>query len=135
VDNPDKGFHATLPKNTHPLKNARGVTIKTFWQLDPAVRKTIRTFLITGVSRKDQGRAWDVVAPSVKQGYTHRSWTRANALPIIFYPVGNIHQVQYYLDYASDQEILIEVGLFAPKRYQMPTSSSSGSSRSPRSGS
>jgi hypothetical protein len=116
---PDKGFHPTLPKNARPLKNAQGVTIKTFWQLDPAVRKTIRTFLVTGVARKDQGRAWDVVAPSVKQGYTHRSWTKANALPIIFYPVANISQVQYYLDYASDQEILLEVGVFAPKRYGM----------------
>jgi hypothetical protein len=117
--NPDKGFRATLPKNAQPLKNAHGETIKTFWQLDPQVRSTIRTFLVTGVSRKDQGAAWDVVAPSVKQGYTEKSWTRANALPIIFYPVANIRQVQYYLDYASDQEILIDVGLFAPKRYGM----------------
>jgi hypothetical protein len=116
---PDKGFHATLPQNAHPLKNAQGVTIKTFWQLDPAVRSTIRKFLVTGVSRKDQGAAWSTVAPSVRKGYTYRSWKNANALPVIFYPVANIHQVQYYLDYASDQEILIEVGLFAPKRYQM----------------
>jgi hypothetical protein len=119
ADNPEKGFHPTLPQNAHPLKNSHGVTIKTFWQLDPAVRRTISTFLVTGVSRKDQGRAWDVVAPSVKKGYTHQSWTRANALPIIFYPVANVHRAQYYLDYASDQEILIEVGLFAPKRYGM----------------
>jgi hypothetical protein len=116
---PDKGFHPTLPKNAVPLKNSHGVTIKTFWQLDPQVRSTIQTFLVTGVSRKDQGAAWDVVAPSVKEGYTHKSWTKANALPIIFYPVANVRQVQYYLDYASNQEILIEVGLFAPKRYQM----------------
>ena len=116
---PDKGFHATLPKNAHPLKNTQGVTIKTFEQLDPAMKQTIRTFLTTGVSRKDQAEAWNVVAPSVRKGYTHRSWSRANALPIIFYPVANIDRVQYYLDYASDQEILLEVGLFAPKRYQM----------------
>ncbi|HEY6150089.1 MAG TPA: hypothetical protein VIW19_06185 [Gaiellaceae bacterium] len=119
ADNPEKGFHPTLPQNAHPLKNSHGVTIKTFWQLDPAVRRTISTFLVTGVSRKDQGRAWDVVAPSVKKGYTHQSWTRANALPIIFYPVANVHRAQYYLDYASDQEILLEVGLDAPKRYDM----------------
>jgi hypothetical protein len=119
ADNPDKGFHATLPNKAHPLRNAQGVTIKTFWQLDPVVRSTIRTFLVTGVSRGDQGAAWDVVAPSVKAGYTYKRWKNANALPIIFYPVANIHRVQYYLDYASDQEILIEVGLVAPKRYQL----------------
>jgi hypothetical protein len=116
---PDKGFRATLPQNAHPLKNSHGVTIKTFWQLDPQVRTTIRRFLLTGVSRRDQGAAWSTVAPSVRKGYTYKSWKNANALPVIFYPVANIHQVQYYLDYASDQEILIEVGLFAPKRYQM----------------
>jgi hypothetical protein len=119
ADNPDKGFHPKLPQNAHPLKNAQGVTIKTFEQLDPAVRQTIRTFLVTGVSRKDQAEAWNVVAPSVRKGYTHKSWSKANALPVIFYPVANIDRVQYYLDYASDQEILIEVGLFAPKRYAM----------------
>jgi hypothetical protein len=117
--NPDKGFHPTLPKNAQPLKNAQGVTIKTFWQLDPAVRSTISKFLVTGVSRKDQGAAWSTVAPSVRKGYTYKSWKNANALPVIYYPVANVHQVQYYLDYASTQEILIEVGLFAPKRYQM----------------
>jgi hypothetical protein len=116
---PDKGFHAKFQQAPHPLKNAQGETIKTFWQLDPAIRSTISTFLVTGVSRKDQGRAWDVVAPSVRKGYTHKSWTRANALPIIFYPVANVHKVQYFLDYASNQEILLEVGLFAPKRYAM----------------
>jgi len=116
---PDKGFHPTLPKNATPLKNSTGVTVKTFWQLDPQVRSTIRTFLVTGVSRKDQGKAWTTVAPSVRKGYTHESWTKANALPVIFYPVADINHVQYYLDYASNQEILIEVGLFAPKRYGM----------------
>jgi hypothetical protein len=120
---PDKGFHPTLPKASHPLKNAEGATIKTFWQLDPAIRKTIRTFLVTAVARHDQAQAWNVVAPSVRKGYTHKSWTKANALPVIFYPVDNVRQAQYYLDYASTQEILIEVGLSAPKRYGMrPTS-------------
>lgn len=118
-DNPDKGFHAKFQKAAHPLKNAQGATIKTFEQLDPAMKQTIRTFLITGVSRKSQAEAWNVVAPSVRNGYTHKSWTKANALPIIFYPVANIDKVQYYLDYASNQEILLEVGLFAPKRYGM----------------
>jgi hypothetical protein len=119
ADNPDKGFHAKFQKAAHPLKNTQGVTIKTFEQLDPAVRQTIRTFLVTGVSRKDQSEAWNVVAPSVRKGYTHKSWSKANALPVIFYPVANVDKVQYYLDYASNQEILIEVGLFAPKRYAM----------------
>jgi hypothetical protein len=119
ADNPDKGFHAKFQQAAHPLKNAQGVTIKTFEQLDPAMKQTIRTFLVTGVSRKDQAEAWNVVAPSVRKGYTHNSWSKANALPIIFYPVENVDRVQYFLDYASNQEILLEVGVAAPKRYKM----------------
>ena len=117
--NPSPGFHPKLPKNAQPLKNSHGVTIKTFWQLDPQVRQTIRTFLVAGAARHDQGLAWTVVAPSVRKGYTYKSWKSANALPINYYPVDNVRLAQYYLDYASTQEILIEVGLSAPKRYQM----------------
>ena len=40
-------------------------------------------------------------------------------LPIIPYPFDNIDKVQYYLDYASNREILMEVGLAAPDRYKM----------------
>src|ERR671930_21822 len=69
---PDKGFHPTLPQNATPLKNSHGVTVKTFWQLDPQIRSTISTFLVTGVARKDQGKAWTTVAPSVRKGYTYR---------------------------------------------------------------
>jgi hypothetical protein len=117
--NPDKGFHPQLPKTAIPLKNSNGVLIKTFWQIDPQVRQTIRTFLVAGAARRNQGLAWQVVAPSVKQGYTYKSWSKANALPINYYPVDDVTRAQYYLDYASTQEILIEVGLSAPKRYQM----------------
>src|ERR671935_2514626 len=74
ADKPDKGFHPTLPKSAVPLRNSHGVTIKTFWQLDPEVRSTIRTFLVAGVSRQNQGAAWSVVAPSVKKGYTYQKW-------------------------------------------------------------
>jgi hypothetical protein len=89
--NPDKGFKPTLPEKTSPLKNSQGVTVKTFTQLDPEVRTTIRTFLATAVKREHLDQSWSVIA------------------------VADLDRVEYYLDYASTKEILVEVGLSAPK--------------------
>ncbi|MGZ4319511.1 MAG: hypothetical protein ACXVRD_09335 [Gaiellaceae bacterium] len=117
--NPSPGFVPTLPQKTVPLKNSQGVTVRTFEQLDPQVRSNIRTFLATVVPRRNVGRSWSVIAPSVKAGYTYKKWTHANALPVNYYPVDNVDRVNYYLDEATSQEILVEVGLSAPAKYGM----------------
>jgi hypothetical protein len=117
--NPSPGFKATLPQKSIPLKNASGAEVKTYEQLDSEIRTTVRTFLSTAVARKHVDQSWPVVAPSVKAGYTRKEWRSANQLPIIPYPFDNINKVQYYLDYASNREILMEVGLAAPARYKV----------------
>jgi hypothetical protein len=120
--NPDKGFKAQLPVKETPLKNAQGVTIKTFWQLDPVMRSTIRKFIGTAVMRRHLDQSWSVIAPSMREGYTYKRWTTADALPVIPYPVDDLKRVQYYLDYASTKAILVEVGLGAkPKAGVRPT--------------
>lgn len=111
---PEAGFNPQLPAHSEPLKNANGRTVRTFWQLDPQVRSTIRTFIATAVARKHLDVSWTVTAPSVRAGYTFKQWSNAKELPIIPYPVADIDKVQYYLDYASTQEVLVEVGLSAP---------------------
>ena len=100
-----------LPEHSTVLKDAQGGEITTFEQLDPQVRSTIRTFLATAVARKHIDQAWAVVAPSVKAGYTFAKWKNAHALPVVPYPIDDINRVQYFLDYASTKEILIEVGV------------------------
>jgi hypothetical protein len=112
---PDAGFKPQLPAKSVPLKNSDGVTVKTFTQLDPEVRSTVRTFIATAVARRHLDESWKVIAPSMRSGYTFTQWSKADELPIIPYPVDNVDRAQYYLDYASTQEILIEVGLSAPK--------------------
>jgi hypothetical protein len=109
------GFHPTLPARSTPLKNANGVTVKTFQQLEPEVRSTIRTFLATAVARKNLGASWAVIAPSVKAGYTYKRWKNAKALPVIPYPISNVENTTYNLDYASTKEILVDMGLTAKK--------------------
>jgi hypothetical protein len=119
---PDRGFRPTLPANQKPLTNAQGVTVRTYYQLDAEVRQAIRTFIVTAVARRNLDRSWAVIAPSMKKGYTFTQWKNAKALPIVPFPVDDIDRANYYLDYASTQEILVEVGLSAkPKLKIRPT--------------
>jgi len=108
---PEEGFKPTLPAKQVPLKNAQGTTIKKFDQLDPATRSTIRTFLATAVAREHLDQSWAVIAPSMKKGYSFKEWAHASALPVVPYPGADVTTAEYYLDYASTKEILIEVGL------------------------
>ena len=117
---PDKGFHPQLPAKSSPLQNKQGVTITKYEELDPEVRSTIKTFLATVVSGKDLEKSWSVVAPSMRRGYTLRSWSNGGraqgGLPVIPYPIADVSSSKYYLDYASTQEILLEVGVSAPDK-------------------
>ena len=47
----------------------------------------------------------------MKAGYTKAQWQKADDLPVVPYPGVDTKHVQYYLDYASTKEILVEVGL------------------------
>ena len=116
---PDTGFVPQLPAKSQPLTNAKGETIKTYAELDPEVRTTIKTFLASAVARRNLDKSWDVIAPSMKKGYTFQSWSHAKALPIVPYPIENVDSTQYYLDYASTREILLEVGVSAPAAKKM----------------
>jgi hypothetical protein len=108
---PDPGFRPTLPEKQVQLKNAQGVPITKFEQLDEKTRATIRTFLATAVAREHLDRSWSAIAPSMKKGYTFKQWANASALPVVPYPNVDVNTAQYYLDYASTKEILLEVGL------------------------
>jgi hypothetical protein len=109
--NPSPGFKPVLQTKSAPLKNKQGERVRTFSQLDPTMRQTIRTFLTTVVPRHNLARSWNVIAPSVKAGYTKARWTHAHALPVQYYPVDDVNTANYYVDEATTKDILIEVGL------------------------
>jgi hypothetical protein len=114
--NADPGFKAQLPEKSTTLTNASGEQVKTYAQLDPKVKATIRTFIASAVARKHLERSWDVIAPSMKAGYTYKSWSHAKALPIIPYPVDNVDKVNYHLEHATTKEIMVLVGVSAPPK-------------------
>jgi hypothetical protein len=106
-------FTPKLPENSVPLKNSQGVTVKKFEQLDPHFRATIRTFLATAVRRENLAQSWNIVAPSMKSGYTRQQWANAKALPVVPYPVADLDKVTYSLHYALKDDVLVDVGVFA----------------------
>jgi hypothetical protein len=110
-ENPSPNFHPTLPAKAIPLKNGSGITVKTYEQLDPNVRAEVKTFIASAVARRHLDASWAVVSPSLKAGYTRATWRQAKNLPIVPYPGVDTKHVNYYLDYASTKEILVEVGL------------------------
>jgi len=110
--NPSPGFHPKLPTKSTPLKNTNGVTIKTFYQLDPGMRTAIRKFIGTAVMRRNLDEGWAATAPTLRNAVTHKQWMTGN-LPVVPYPVDNLNTIQYYLDYASTKAILVEVGVSA----------------------
>jgi hypothetical protein len=55
--------------------------------LSAAELHVAHTFLDTAVARKHLDRAWDIVAPELKQGMSLDEW-RTGTIPIVPYPVG-----------------------------------------------
>ncbi|HEY7018807.1 MAG TPA: hypothetical protein VH297_10110 [Gaiellaceae bacterium] len=104
---------AKPPAQSKPLDNDTGARIRTYSQLDPGMKQTIRTFLRSAVARKDQADSWAVVTPNMRQGYTRKQWSTSDALPIVPYPIDSIDRVSYALDYATNQEIMLDVGVAA----------------------
>ena len=112
---PTRASTPSSPSKSIALKNADGVTVKTFGQLDPQIRADIKTFIGTAVARKNLGHSWAVVSPTLRRGYTPTSWAKGSDLPVVPYPGVDTKRIQYFLDYASTKEILIEVGLAGKK--------------------
>jgi hypothetical protein len=107
-----------VPKGT-PLSNAHGVTVRTYSQLDPKIKASIRTFLDAAVRRHNQVRSWSVTTPNLREGYTYKQWQTADALPVVPYPIDDLDRVSFYLDYATNQEILLDVGVAAKPELKM----------------
>jgi hypothetical protein len=99
------------PPKSVPLRNPQGGKIRTFEQLDPKIRSTVRTFIDSAVARHGQARSWPITTPNLRAGYTKKQWDTSDALPVVPYPVWDMHHVNFALDYATSDEILLDVGM------------------------
>jgi len=65
-------------------------------------------FIDTAVARKRVGDSWELLAPSLKEGYTKETWSRGN-IPVVPFPVG---VAKWQVDYSFRDSIGLKVALF-----------------------
>jgi hypothetical protein len=90
----------TQPKNA-PYTKAR----------QRQVSRVLRQFILTAVDRQDVGRSWDISAPSLREGFTRKQWTKGN-LPVVPYPALDRGLGQGYVEYSQTDAVGLEVYLF-----------------------
>jgi hypothetical protein len=114
------GIHLSDPGNpgnaTGPAVNVPGYT-----QPKPApftkakqraVKKVLREFILTAVDRRDVGRSWEISAPSLREGFTRRQWSRGD-LPVVPYPAANRGLGRWsFVEYSYADAVGLEVFLF-----------------------
>jgi hypothetical protein len=68
-------------------------------------------FVWTAVRRHHTADSWDLVCPSLKQGYTRASWAKGD-IPVVPFPVAF---GRWRVGYSLESEVDLQVALFPPK--------------------
>ena len=114
------GVHFSKPGDkgaaTGPLVNEPGYTQPKRAPFTKAkqreVSKVLREFVLTAVDRQDVGRSWDIAAPSLREGFTRKQWSRGD-LPVVPYPAANRGLGRWsFVQYSYTDTIGLEVFLF-----------------------
>ena len=79
------------------------------WQ--PIIADLAARFHVIAVARHNQARAWPITTPNLRAGYTKKQWNTSDALPVVPYPVWDMHHVNFSLEYANNDEIMLDVGV------------------------
>ena len=90
----------TNPANVPLTKEARAATIDVG-----------NVFLETAVKREHPERAWEVVHPTLREGYTRSAWATGD-IPVVPYPVD---AAIYRLDYSHPNLVGWKVSVYPPK--------------------
>jgi hypothetical protein len=112
---PDRGFKAELPTTqpqaatSPPLVNANGVSVRSYKELDPEIKTTIRRFVLGAVAGQNYADSWKVIAPKMKSGYTARTWTTSDSHPIVPFPVYQFDHSDFTLKRATKSQILVDI--------------------------
>ena len=76
------------------------------------VSRVLREFILTAVDRQDVGRSWEISAPSLREGFTRKQWSRGD-LPVVPYPAANRGLGRWsFVEYSYTDTVGLEVFLF-----------------------
>jgi hypothetical protein len=77
-----------------------------------AASKVLQEFEATAVVRRDVGRSWNLVSPSLREGFTRKQWNRGD-LPVVPYPAASRGLGSLgYVEYSYTDTVGLEVILF-----------------------
>jgi hypothetical protein len=77
-----------------------------------AVRRSLKEFISSAVARENLSQAWDVSAPSLKQGVSRREWNRGE-LPVVPYPAAKRGLGTWsFVQYSYTDSVGLEVFVF-----------------------
>ena len=77
-----------------------------------AVRPVLKKFILAAVARHDVSRAWDVSAPSLKEGVSRKEWDRGD-IPVVPYPAADRGLGTWsFVEYSYPNTVGLEVFLF-----------------------
>lgn len=75
------------------------------------VLRVAAQFVATAVIRRHLDRSWELVAPSLRHGFTHDQWLRGD-IPVVPYPAGAVGQVRSRLDYSYADRVGLKIAIF-----------------------
>ena len=77
-----------------------------------AVSRSLKEFISSAVARENLSRAWDVSAPSLKQGFSRREWNKGD-LPVVPYPAAKRGLGTWsFVQYSYTNSVGLEVFVF-----------------------
>ena len=104
-NSPDEPLPPAPAQNANPQAAANKAK-----DVPPEIRRVAVKFLMTAVSRKQLEESWEIVHPTLKQGYTLAQWKKGD-IPVQPFPVGTTDQVRYLVVEVYPRQVMLEVAL------------------------
>lgn len=73
-------------------------------------------FVSTAVARRHVEDSWELVCPSLKQGYTRKTWAKGD-IPVVPFPV---FYGKWRVSYSFQNEVDLQVALYAKRKAHLP---------------
>ena len=103
-------FHDSAAKGPLPTVTFANGQTKTPAVIDPGAREVAGKFILTAVARKNLASSWQLVHPTMKQGFTKAQWLKGD-IPVQYFPVGKLEQVRFRVDEKMKDGVVLEVAL------------------------
>jgi hypothetical protein len=113
-------FPSPGPQKGARISNIEGDVVKPdkprpFAPREHRILQIARQFVATAVARRHVEDSWDLVCPSLRQGYTKERWAKGE-IPVVPYPVDF---GRWRLGYSFEDEVDLEVALFAKPKTKL----------------